>query len=74
MVKLGDIIANFKDLVNSGYDKATQDVKVKNKIPYIFAIQSELILRNEIPQIENAKNELNELLKKYNQDVKGMKI
>ena len=67
VVKLGDIIANFKDLVNSGYDKATQDVKVKNKIPYIFAIQSELILRNEIPQIENAKNELNELLKKHNQ-------
>jgi len=74
IVKLGDIIANFKDLGNSGYDKATQDIKVKNKLPYIFAIQSELILRNEIPQIENAKNELHKLLKKYNQDVKGMMI
>ena len=67
VVKLGDIIANFKDLTNSGYDKATQDIKVKNKLPYIFAIHSELILRNEVPQIENAKNELNELLKKHNQ-------
>ena len=68
VVKLGDIIANFKDLVNSGYDKATQDVKVKNKLPYIFAIQSELISRKEVPQIENAKKELEELLKKHNQE------
>ena len=67
VVKFGDLIANFKDLTNSGYDKATQDIKVKNKLPYIFAIHSELILRNEVPQIENAKNELNELLKKHNQ-------
>ncbi len=68
VVKLGDIIANFKDLVNSGYDKATQDVKVKNKLPYIFAIHSELISRKEVPQIENAKKELEELLKKHNQE------
>ncbi len=67
-MKLGDIIANFKDLVNSGYDKATQDVKVKNKLPYIFAIHSELISRKEVPQIENAKKELEELLKKHNQE------
>jgi len=68
IVKLADIIANFKDLENSGYDKTTQDTKVKNKLPYIFAIQSELILRDQVPQIENAKNTLNELLKKYNQE------
>jgi len=68
VVKLGDIIANFRDLVNSGYDKITQDIKVKNKLPYIFAIQSEISSnKNKIPQLKTTQENLNELLKKYGQ-------
>ncbi len=68
IVKLGDIIANFKDLKNSGYDSPTQNIKVNNKLPYIFAIETELIPRKEVPQIEKAKTELNNLLKKHGQE------
>ena len=66
VVKLGDIIANFKDLKNSGYDFATQKNKVKNKIPYIWAIKSGISAnKKKIPQLETAQLNLNELLKKY---------
>ncbi len=68
VVKLADIIANFKDLENSGYDKQTQDSKVKGKIPYIMAIKSELIDRKETPHIKSALATLDELLKKHNQE------
>ncbi|KFM19426.1 Guanosine-3'5'-bis 3'-pyrophosphohydrolase protein [Marine Group I thaumarchaeote SCGC AAA799-P11] len=54
VVKLADIIANFKDLPNGYSDKSIQDTKVKAKIPYIMAIKSELITRPETPHIESA--------------------
>jgi hypothetical protein len=66
VVKLGDIIANFKDLRNSGYDFATQKNKVKKKIPYILAIKSGISSnKKKIPQLETAQSSLDELLKKY---------
>ena len=66
VVKLGDIIANFKDLDNSSYDFATQKNKVKKKIPYILAIKSGIgSNKKKIPQLETAQLSLNELLKKY---------
>lgn len=68
IVKLADIIANFKDLPNGYPEKEIQDVKVKNKLQYIFAIKSELIFRNEVPDIEHGKEELNKLLKKHGQE------
>lgn len=68
VVKLADIIANFKDLPNGYKDKSIQDNKVKNKIPYIMAIKSELVTRPETPQIESALDALNELLEQHNQD------
>jgi guanosine-3',5'-bis(diphosphate) 3'-pyrophosphohydrolase len=68
VVKLADIIANFKDLANSGYPKQTQDSKVKGKIPYIMAIKSELVTQPETPHIKSALETLNELLEKHNQD------
>ncbi len=71
VVKLADIIANFKDLGNSGYDKQTQDIKVNGKIPYIMAIKSELVARPETPHIKLALGILNELLKKHNQNLKS---
>ena len=65
-VKLADIIANFKDLDNSGYDFATQKNKVKKKIPYILAIKSGISSnKKKIPQLETAQSSLDELLKKY---------
>ncbi|MBS1268597.1 MAG: hypothetical protein MAG458_01328 [Nitrosopumilus sp.] len=68
VVKLADIIANFKDLPNGYEDKSIQDAKVKGKIPYIMAIKSELVTRPETPHIESALKTLNELLEKHNQD------
>ncbi len=68
VVKLADIIANFKDLPEGYPEKSIQDTKVKNKIPYIMAIKSELIVRPETPHIKSALVTLNELLKKHNQD------
>lgn len=67
-VKLGDIIANFKDLANSGYDFTTQKNKVKNKIPYVMAIKLGISSnKKKIPKLENAQLNLDELLKKYGQ-------
>lgn len=68
IVKLADIIANFKDLPKGYSDKSIQDAKVKAKIPYIMAIKSELVTRPETPNIESALKTLNELLEKHNQD------
>ena len=66
VVKLGDIIANFKDLKNSGYDFATQKNKVKKKIPYILAIKSGISSNTKkIPQLGTAQSNLDELLKEY---------
>jgi (p)ppGpp synthase/HD superfamily hydrolase len=66
IVKLGDIIANFKDLKNSGYNFTTQKNKVKKKIPYILAIKSGISSnKKKIPRLETAQFILNELLKKY---------
>ena len=68
VVKLGDIIANFKDLPNAKYDFITQKSKVKNKIPYILAIKSGISSnKNKIPNFERGQNDLDELLKKYGQ-------
>lgn len=68
VVKLGDIIANFKDLENSGYDFTIQKNKVKNKIPYILAIKSGISSnKKKIPQLETAQFKLDELLKYYGQ-------
>lgn len=67
-VKLADIIANFKDLDNSGYDFPTQKNKVKNKIPYISAIKSGIHSnKKKISRLESAQLTLNELLEKYGQ-------
>jgi len=67
IIKLADIIANFKDLDNSGYNDTTQKNKVKNKIPYILAIKSGIHSNKTIPRLESAQLTLNELLKKYGQ-------
>lgn len=68
IVKLADIIANFKDLKKSGDNFTKQKNKVKNKIPYITAIKSGIQSnRKKIPQLELAQLTLNELLKKYGQ-------
>ena len=68
VVKLADIIANFKDLDNSGYDDTEQKNIVKNKIPYILAIKSEIHShKKKILRLESAESTLNELLKKYGQ-------
>jgi guanosine-3',5'-bis(diphosphate) 3'-pyrophosphohydrolase len=68
VVKLGDIIANFKDLPNAGYDFTKQKDKVKKKIPYLLAIKSGIISnKKKILKLENAQLDLNELLKKYGQ-------
>jgi len=68
VVKLGDIIANFKDLPNTGYDFAKRKDKVKKKIPYILAIKSGISSnKKKIPKLENAQSSLNELLKTYEQ-------
>ncbi len=68
VVKLGDIIANFKDLINSGFDFSKQKDKVKNKIPYILAIKSGISSnKKKIPQLETAQFKLDELLKHYGQ-------
>ena len=66
VVKLGDVIANFKDLANSGYDFTTQKNKVKSKITYVMAIKSGISAnKKKIPQLETVQLNLNELLKKY---------
>lgn len=68
VVKLSDIIANFKDLKNAGYDFATQKNKVKKKIPYILAIKKGISSnKKKISQLETAELSLNELLKSYEQ-------
>jgi len=67
-VKLGDIIANFKDLPNARYDFKKQKDKVKKKIPYILAIKSGITSnKKKIPQLENTQKSLNDLLTKYGQ-------
>ena len=68
VVKLGDIIANFKDLPNARYDFAKRKDKVKKKIPHILAIKSGISSnKKKIPKLENAQLSLNELLKTYEQ-------
>ena len=68
VVKLGDIIANFKDLPNGYKDFAKRKDKVRKKIPYILAIKSEISSnKKKIPKLENAQLSLNELLKTYEQ-------
>jgi (p)ppGpp synthase/HD superfamily hydrolase len=68
VVKLGDIIANFKDLPNAKYDFATEKNKVKKKIPYILAIKSGISSnKQKISQLETIQLELDELLKYYGQ-------
>ena len=68
IVKLADIIANFKDLDNSRYNFARQKNIVKNKIPYILAIKSGIHFnKKKISRLELAKLTLHELLKKYGQ-------
>jgi len=68
VVKLGDIIANFKDLPNAGFDFAERKDKVKKKIPYILAIKSGISFnKKKILKLENAQSSLNELLKTYEQ-------
>ncbi len=55
VVKLGDIIANFKDLPNAKYDANVEKNKVKKKIPYILAIKSGISHnKKKIPQLETA--------------------
>lgn len=68
VVKLGDIITNFKDLPNAKYDFATEKNKVKKKIPYILAIKSGISSnKKKIPQLETVQFKINELLKYYGQ-------
>lgn len=68
VVKLGDIIANFKDLPNAKYDSKTKKTIVKNKIPYVLAIKSGIKSnKKKIPQLETAQFKLDELLKYYGQ-------
>ena len=68
VVKLGDIIAIFKDLPKGYKDFTVRKDKVKKKISYILAIKSGIHSNKEkIPNLENAQSSLNELLKKYEQ-------
>ena len=68
VVKLGDILANFKDLPNAKYDFPTQKNKVKKKIPYILAIKSGISSnKKNIPNLETTQETLNKLLRKYGQ-------
>ena len=68
VVKLGDILANFEDLKNSGYDFKEQENKLQNKIPYILAIKDGIKSnKNKIPNLDKAKENLNSLLEHYNQ-------
>ena len=69
VVKLGDILANFKDRPNAKYDFPTQKKnKVKKKIPYILAIKSGISSnKKNIPNLETTQETLNKLLRKYGQ-------
>jgi (p)ppGpp synthase/HD superfamily hydrolase len=68
VVKLGDVLANFEDLKNSGYDFKKQQSKVENKIPYILAIKNGIKSnKNKIPNLNQAEDQLNSLLEKFNQ-------
>jgi len=68
VVKLGDILANFEDLKNSGYDFKKQQSKIRNKIPYILAIKNGINSnKNKIPNLKKAEERLNSLLENYNQ-------
>ncbi len=68
VVKLGDVIANFKDLPNGYKDFTKRKDKVKKKIPYILAIKSGISSnKKKIPKLEYAQLTLNELLKTYEQ-------
>ena len=68
VVKLGDILANFEDLKNSGYDFKKQQSKIHNKIPYILAIKDGIKSnKKKIPNLKKSEDQLNSLLDYYNQ-------
>jgi (p)ppGpp synthase/HD superfamily hydrolase len=69
LVKLGDILANIKDLEKSGYSQEKKLEQVQNKIDYFDVIKSEISQnKSKIPGITTIESEMNNLLKQYKQD------
>ncbi|MDC0242952.1 HD domain-containing protein [Nitrosopumilus sp.] len=68
VVKFADILANISDLKNSELNKKQKIVHVKYKIKYLGAIKSGIIEnKTKIPNLFQAENMLNLVLKQYGQ-------
>ena len=68
IVKFADILANISDLKNSELNKKQKIVQVKYKIKYLGAIKSGIIQnKKRIPNLSEAENMLNLVLKEYGQ-------
>ncbi|MDC0070035.1 HD domain-containing protein [Nitrosopumilus sp.] len=68
VVKFADILANISDLKNSELNKKQKIVQVKYKIKYLSAIKSGIIEnKTKIPNLSQAENMLNLVLKQYGQ-------
>ena len=68
VVKFADILANISDLKNSELNKKQKIVHVKYKIKYLSSIKSGIIEnKSKIPNLSQAENMLNLLLKQYGQ-------
>jgi (p)ppGpp synthase/HD superfamily hydrolase len=68
LVKLGDILANVKDLENSGYSHEKKLEQIQNKMDYFGVIKPEISQnKSTLSGITIIEAELNNLLKKYEQ-------
>lgn len=69
LVKLGDILANIKDLENSGFSQEKKLEQIQNKMDYFDVIKLDISQnKSNLPGITSIESEMNNLLKQYKQN------